>query len=136
MMELISSLNWLAVVLASVVYFILGALWYSPLMFSNPWMKVQGKTPDDFNDPNPVIYLYSFVLQFLGVASLALFMSAMGIDTLLNGAIVGFGAGAGLVFTLSGATGLFMYENLGLHFINNGYHVAGLTVAGLVLGWF
>lgn len=136
MMELISSLNWIAVVVAAFVYFVLGALWYSPLMFAKPWMKALNKSAEDFDNPNPIIYLYSFVLQFLGVASLALFMSAMGIDTLLNGAIVGFGAGAGLIFTLSGATGLFMYENLGLHFINNGYHVAGLTVAGLVLGWF
>jgi hypothetical protein len=98
-------------------------------------MKVQGKTAEDIDDPNPIIYLYSFMLQFLGVASLALFITAMEIETVLNGAIIGFGAGAGLVFTLSGATGLFMDENMRLHFINNGYHVVGLTVAGLILGW-
>jgi hypothetical protein len=135
MMELLSSLNWIAVVIAAVVYFVLGALWYSPLLFANPWMKVQGKTAEDIDDPNPIIYLYSFILQFLGVASLALFITAMEIETVLNGAIIGFGAGAGLVFTLSGATGLFMDENMRLHFINNGYHVVGLTVAGLILGW-
>ena len=134
-MELLSSLNWIAIVAAAVVYFVLGALWYSPLMFAKPWMKALNKTAEDFDDPNPLIYLYSFVLQFLGVASLALLITAMGVDTILNGGIIGFGAGAGLVFTLSGATGLFMDENMALHVINNGYHVAGLTVSGLILGW-
>lgn len=136
MAELISSLNWLAVLTATILYFALGALWYSPVMFANTWMKLRNINEEDTGEPNPVIFLYSFILQFLAVVSLALFISAMDIDGALNGGIVGFGAGAGLVFTVTGTTGLFSEIKMLLHFVDNGYHVVGLTLAGLLLGWW
>ncbi|NBC66602.1 MAG: DUF1761 family protein, partial [Bacteroidetes bacterium] len=40
MSELLASLNWLSIIAATVVYFILGALWYSPVLFGNIWMKL------------------------------------------------------------------------------------------------
>lgn len=134
MSEIISSLNWLAVIVATVVYFALGALWYSNLLFAKTWMKLRNVTEEDIEEPNPVIFLYSFILQFIAVASLALFMEAMGIGSAGNGALIGFGAGAGFVFTLAGTTGIFSEVPMKLHFLDNGYHVVGLVLAGLVLG--
>ena len=37
--------NYLAVVVAAVVVFILGWLWYSPLLFYKPWMRARGLDP-------------------------------------------------------------------------------------------
>ncbi|MEX0646434.1 MAG: DUF1761 domain-containing protein [Balneolaceae bacterium] len=135
MSELLASLNWLSVITATVIYFALGALWYS-LIFAKTWMKLRGITEKDVNEPNPVIFFYSFILQLIAVISLALFLSAMGVQSALNGAFVGFGAGAGFVFTLAGSTGIFSDVKLKLHFIDHGYHVVGLTLAGLILGWW
>ncbi|NIR68623.1 MAG: DUF1761 family protein [Aliifodinibius sp.] len=134
MSEIISSLNWLAVIVATVVYFCLGALWYSNLLFAKTWMKLRNVTEEDIEEPNPVIFLYSFILQFIAVASLAFFMEAMGIESAGNGALIGFGTGAGFVFTLAGTTGIFSEIPMKLHFLDNGYHVVGLVLAGLVLG--
>ncbi len=136
MAELLSSLNWIAVLVATVAYFILGALWYSPLMFSNIWMKLRNISEEDIDKPNPVIFLYSFILQLIAVITLALFMSAMNADGALNGAIIGFGAGAGILFTLAGTTGIFTELKMKLHFLDSGYHVVGMTLAGLILGWW
>jgi len=74
MTELLASLSWLAVLSATVLYFILGALWYSPLLFAKAWMNVRNITEEDIGKPNPVIFLYAFVLQFIAVISLALFL--------------------------------------------------------------
>lgn len=134
MSEIISSLNWLAVIVATVLYFALGALWYSNLLFAKTWMKLRNVTEEDIGEPNPVIFLYSFILQFIAVVSLALFMEAMGIGSAGNGALIGFGAGAGFVFTLAGTTGIFSEVPMKLHLLDNGYHVVGLVLAGLVLG--
>ncbi len=134
MSELFSSLNWLAVIVATLVYFILGAIWYSPILFGNVWMKLRNLSKETMDDPNPIIYLYSFILQFIAVLSLALFMTAMDIESAGNGSLIGFGAGAGFVFTLAGTTGIFSDVPLKLHFLDNGYHVVGLVLAGLVLG--
>jgi hypothetical protein len=134
MAELFSSLNWLSITGAALLYFFLGALWYSPLLFANTWMELRNLTEAEIDKPNPVIFLYSFILQFIAVVSLALFIKAMNIEIGLHGLIVGFGAGAGLVFTLAGTTGIFSDVKMKLHFIDNGYHVAGLSISGMILG--
>ena len=136
MSELLSSLNWLSIIVATLVYFVLGALWYSPVLFGNIWMKLRNLSAETMEQPNPIIYLYSFILQFIGVASLAIFITALGIDSAGNGALIGFGAAAGFVFSLAGATGIFTEVPMKLHFLDNGYHVVGLVLAGLVLGWW
>ena len=38
--------NYLAVLVAAVVVFVLGWLWYSPLLFFKPWMRLRGMDPD------------------------------------------------------------------------------------------
>lgn len=37
--------NYLAVLVAAVVVFVLGWLWYSPLLFYKPWMRLRGLDP-------------------------------------------------------------------------------------------
>lgn len=64
MEDLLISVNWLAVLTATLLYFILGALWYSPVLFANVWMKLRNLNEEDIGDPNPLIFLYSFLLQF------------------------------------------------------------------------
>lgn len=135
MTSLLSSVSALPVLIGTVIYFVLGALWYSPLMFAKPWMKINN-IPEDFEGGSPLLYAFSFILQFIGVFSLAIFIEALGTDGAMAGALIGFYAAAGFVFSLSGATGLFSETPLKLHLINNGYHVVGLTLAGLVIGWW
>jgi len=37
--------NYLPVLVAALVVFVLGWLWYSPLLFYNPWMRLRGLDP-------------------------------------------------------------------------------------------
>src|SRR5260370_30790211 len=37
--------NYLAVLVAGVAVFVLGWLWYSPLLFFKPWMRLRGMDP-------------------------------------------------------------------------------------------
>lgn len=136
MTELLSSLNWFAVLTSTVIYFALGALWYSPVLFAKTWMTLRDIKDEDIGEPNPIIFLYSFVLQFIAVISLALFIVALGIDTPINGAIIGLGAAMGILYTLSGTTGIFSDVPLKLHLLDNGYHMVGLTLSGIILGWW
>lgn len=133
MIELLSSVSWWSVIIATVLYFVLGALWYSPVLFAKPWMNAMGMTEEP-EGADPLLFFYSFVLQFVGVLSLALFIEAIGITSAATGAQIGFYAAAGFLFSLAGTTGLFSETPLKLHFINYGYHVVGLTLAGLILG--
>ena len=57
--HVLGEINWLAVVLGGLVYFVLGAVWYLPLLFSGPWQRSIGwdaeRTPPEMN---PVTYLF------------------------------------------------------------------------------
>ncbi|MEX2600062.1 MAG: DUF1761 domain-containing protein [Balneolaceae bacterium] len=135
MAELFGSLQIWGVLVASVAYFMLGWVWYGPL-FSKKWMALREVTEEDIKDPNPMLFLWSFILQFIATLTLAVFLAAVDINTLLHGALVGLGAGFGFVFTLAGTTGLFADNKLGLHLIDNGYHVIGLALAGAIIGYW
>jgi hypothetical protein len=37
--DVLGDLNWLAVIVATVAYFALGAIWYAPAVFGNLWMR-------------------------------------------------------------------------------------------------
>jgi hypothetical protein len=37
--------NYLAVLVAAIIVFVLGWLWYSPLLFYKPWMRARGMDP-------------------------------------------------------------------------------------------
>ena len=38
-------INYLAVVVAAIAWFVVGSLWYSPLLFGKMWMELSGITP-------------------------------------------------------------------------------------------
>ncbi|HMY36376.1 MAG TPA: DUF1761 domain-containing protein, partial [bacterium] len=61
-----NSLNWLAIIVASISAFVLGGIWYSPLMFGNAWMKVAGMTEESVKQGNPgKIYGGAFLLTLI-----------------------------------------------------------------------
>ena len=40
------AINYWAVLVAAVAYMILGAIWYSPILFGSAWMRLIGKTKE------------------------------------------------------------------------------------------
>ncbi|RPI66461.1 MAG: DUF1761 family protein [Ignavibacteriales bacterium] len=40
-------INYLAVFVSAVIIFLLGGLWYSPVLFAKPWMSVINKTEEE-----------------------------------------------------------------------------------------
>lgn len=60
-------MNWLAVIVAAVVYFILGALWYSPLLFAGPFLKYRGLSAEELDGGNSADYLLVFIGALVAV---------------------------------------------------------------------
>lgn len=46
-------MNYLAVVVAAVAAFVVGAVWYSPFLFGNAWMKLSGMDPGAMANTTP-----------------------------------------------------------------------------------
>lgn len=127
------SINWLAVVAATVAAFVLGGLWYSPVLFGKPWQKAAGLSDETLKVGNPaLIFGGSFVLAFIASAMFAMFLGpkpSLGFAT-------GAGVSAGLcwVATSYGINGLFGRKPLSLVLINAGYHTLQFTLIGAMLG--
>ena len=124
------NVNWIAVLIFGVVSMPLGFLWYGPL-FSKPFLRLMKVKPEDLQ-PNPIIYVVSFIAALLTSYVLALIINNTGIDAWWEGAI----AGAVVVIGIIAASNLHtvLYENrpLGLFLIFALYEIVLFTVAGLV----
>ena len=133
MQNAFQNLSWLAIAIAAVSAFVLGSLWYSPLMFSKRWMKENGFTNESMKDANMVqIFGLAFLLMLFASFILALFVGA-GTGASF-GALAGFMAGLGWVFTFLGVIYLFERKSFALFLINACYSVVSLTVMGLIIG--
>ena len=132
--ELFSNLPWLAILVAGVAYFALGAVWYS-FIFKNAWIKSSGV---NVNDPNmkkgmAQTMIFSFLLMIVASIGIALFLGKVGGGGWMSGAKVGLVAG--VCFSATGICISYLYEKrpLMLHIINGGYNVAGCVIAGIIL---
>jgi hypothetical protein len=133
MQNAFQNLNWLAIIVAAVSAFILGSLWYSPLMFLNRWMKETGITKDSTKNTNMgKLFGLAFLLSFI-----ASFFLAMLIGTNAGGAfgaLAGFMAGFGWVFTFMGIIYLFESRTFAHFLINAMYSIVSLTIMGFIIG--
>lgn len=127
-----SSLNWLAVFTAAILSFVVGGLWYSPLLFGRAWMKAMGFADEDMQGDMARIFGLSFVASLVIAINLAMFL---GPDASLAwGLAAGALAGVGWVAMAIGIIYLFSRHSLKLYFIDAGYNVVTFTLMGGLLG--
>lgn len=133
MQDAFQNLNWLAIIVAAVSAFALGGLWYSPLLFAKRWMKESGVTEESAKEANMVkIFGLAFLLSFVAAFFLAMFI---GNDASAGfGALAGFMAGLGWVFTFMGISYLFEARTMAHFLINAMYSVISLTIMGFIIG--
>ena len=127
------NLNWVAIIVAAVSAFVLGGLWYSPILFAKRWMRETGITEETTKNANMTrIFSIGFLLSLIASFFLAMFIGADAGG--VYGAIEGFMAGLGWVFTFMGISYLFESRTLAHFLINSGYSIVSLTVMGLIIG--
>ncbi len=128
-----STINWLAVVAAALSSFVIGGIWYSPLLFCNVWMRVAGLTQEHLKTGNKAkIFGMTAVFSLIMAMNLAMFLSGNK-TTIAWGATAGFLAGI-WTFCSIATLGLFELRNWTYIFINGLYSTIALTVMGLILG--
>src|SRR5262245_14787014 len=73
----LESVNYLAVLTAALSTFLIGGLWYSPLLFQRAWMKANNLTEADLNTGGQArIFGLAFVLAVVMAMNLAMFLNA------------------------------------------------------------
>jgi hypothetical protein len=124
--------NWIAIVVAAVASFLLGGLWYSPVLFARAWQREAGITDEQLKNANMgKIFGLAFILCLLAAWMFATFLGPR--PSLALGFGAGFSAGLFWVAASFGINYLFERRSFKLFLINGGYHTLQFTVIGGVI---
>lgn len=134
--EFLKDTNWLAVLVGGIAYWVLGAIWYSKLLFANKWIAY---TKVDPNDPNAkkgmgIMFGGSLVMMVLTATGLSILVHRMDITACwMSG--VKLGAITGILFGATAISISYLYEKRpwGLYLINGLYTILGNIIAAIIV---
>ena len=139
-----STINWLAVLVAGISAFVVGGIWYSPGLFGKAWMKDNGFTEEQIKQGGNKgkIFGFTFIFSLVMAANLGMFLNdppatcpegcAIRTD-LAWGATAGFLAGI-WTFCAIAIHSLFELKPWRLILINGFYSLVSLTLMGAIIG--
>jgi hypothetical protein len=130
-------IKYAAVIVATIVHFILGGLWYSPLLFGNKFLQIIAWTPQQLSAMEAkgatkeliVAFISSLVLVYI----LAHFVQYTKATNAMAGVQTAFWLWLGFIATTNIATVLFEQRPLGLYLINMSYQLVACMIAGAIL---
>jgi hypothetical protein len=133
-----TGVNYIAVIIAALAGFGLGAVWYT--LLARPWMHAIGKTEAECKQQQGsakvVPFAISIVALFIMALMLAGVMGHLGDITIRGGVISGFFVWLGFVITTMGVNHAFSGAKPMLTLIDGGYWLAVLLIQGAVIGAF
>jgi hypothetical protein len=127
-----TTLHWPAIVCAALLTFLLGGLWYSPLLFGRAWQRLVGLEDAELQKGLPRVFGGAALCALVGATNLAMFL---GPDATLGfGVAAGAATGVGWIATALTTTFLFERRPLTLVAIDAGYHAVAYTAMGALIG--
>jgi hypothetical protein len=126
--------NYAAVVVCAVVYWLLGAVWYA-LLFAKPYVALENLTAEQLKGANPILpYIVTFFLNLLIAFVLAQICIWRNANTAARGGAVGILLWIGFVGPITFTTYMYEFRPMELFAINQFYSLVGLFLMGLIIG--
>jgi hypothetical protein len=133
----LGALNWLAVLVAAIAYFAIGAAWYAPPVFGRIWMEAGGMpVPDRGTRPSAAIYLTPLIGSLLSAIALGMLAEPTGTDSFTEGIALGLVVAIGFAVPMAFVTAQFESQKpkpMVWGTVNAGYHVVGTLIAAVVI---
>jgi hypothetical protein len=130
----LSTLNWPAVIVSALSTFILGGLWYSPLLFGKRWQKENNLSKEDLKTESKArVFGFSFLWASVMALNLSMYLNNAS-TTASWGATAGFLTGFGWVAMAVFIIGLFERRSLAYMLINAGYMIVSFVIMGWIIG--
>jgi len=130
-----SGINHIAVWVAGIAHFVLGAGWYTA--FGGAWLAAIGKTEAQVraDQPNAAIPMAIAVAVAVVIAyTLAWLLPRLGAQSAAGGAKTGATLALALIATTLAMNYGFEARSLALWLINSGYMVVGMALMGAIVG--
>ena len=127
-------INYPAVLVAAVVHFILGGLWYG-FIFANTFVDIVGRAQLEqmAAQSHWSQYIVAFVTSLVLVYILAHFIQYTGAKTVAGGMQAAFWLWLGFVATTQLPTVIFEQRRLGLYLLSIGYQLVACLICGAIL---
>lgn len=125
--------SWLAIVLAAACGFVVGGLWYGPIM-GKRWMGAVGLTEEQVKSGNmALIYGGAFVFSLLGSWTLAHTFASYAYELSFYAKVMtAFGVALGFIVPAIGTNYLFSQKGKALFFIDAAYWLLFYSAMGAV----
>ncbi|GAA4647556.1 DUF1761 domain-containing protein [Pontixanthobacter gangjinensis] len=125
--------NWLAIVLGALAGFVVGGIWYGPVM-GKKWIGAVGLTEDQIKEGNMgLIYGGAFAFSLLASWTMAHTFASYGYDLSVFAKIMtAFGVALGFIVPAIGTNYLFSQKSKLLFFIDAGYWLIFYLAMGTV----
>ena len=127
----------LAIFIAALVAFLVGAFWYSPLLFAKAWIRAHGYTSDEVKAMQANAsraYAGTFVAFLLMAFVLNLFLQHLGADSVRDGVGWAFHAWLGFALPVGFTAYLYSHKSIGVFLIDAGYQLTYMLLMGAILG--
>ena len=137
-----TGINFIGILIAFLVSFISGAIWFGPKTFYPVWMKAKGVATGQLNTSQnkPVLLFGGTILGVLiQTMTLGLIINSLGKHVeigITDGAGIGFALGVGIGMFASLSHRLFGGESLKVWIIETANDAINLTIAGAIIAYF
>jgi uncharacterized protein DUF1761 len=128
--------NNVAVLVSGVVIFMLGGLWYSPVLFAKRWVALIGKSEAELKasaGSMPLSYIFVFLCGLLTAWVMALVVGNFAPASAVDGAVIGAICWLGFAGATSFGSGLFSGKAKTLWLIDSGFNLVAFVIAGIIL---
>ncbi len=123
----------IAIIASALSNFLLGGLWYSPVLFGTIWQKEQNLSCEQLKSHGITPFIFSLIYSVL--AAIGFNYLVMNSTSLSNNLIIGLIIGILLVATAIGTNYQFSGRTNKTFLIDAGYHVARFIIYALIF-WF
>jgi MFS family permease len=133
--EIFSQINWLAIFVAALAYFMLGAIWYSKALFGSKWAALVSLDMSNPDKKKGMGKMMAGTFLLIIVTCIALAILVHRLDLLVIASALKLGLITGICFAATAVSISFIYESrpTALYFIDCGYHLAGHLIAAIIL---
>ena len=128
-------INHLAVLVAVVLQFALGFLWYS-VLFEEAWMSAVGfdMATIEADPAGAEEWITNIISAVVSMYVLAWLFTKINVTSLVQGLYIGLLIGFSFVILSTMTSGMFAKDPYGLAWITGGFTTVGLGVGGAVFG--
>lgn len=127
-------MNLLAIVAGAISSMVVGSLWYSPIMFAKPWMKLAGVSDSNMRGANMgMFFTQMFIISLIQAYVLFNFERSLGVIAIHQALQLVFWVWLGFTAMTMAANYIAGKKPKNLYLIDAGYHLVNLAVMSVVI---